>query len=84
MTCRWNNGGATIRHSPSQLRCAERVQFVGDFSETERVKVLVPVRIVMRDGIGVTDAAVGGCGAALPIDISVRHLFRSGALRAAA
>jgi DNA-binding transcriptional LysR family regulator len=52
------------------------------FRKTERVKVLVPVRVVMRDGIGVTDAAVGGCGVALPIDISVRHLLRSGALRA--
>jgi DNA-binding transcriptional LysR family regulator len=52
------------------------------FRKTERVKVLVPVRVVMRDGIGVADAAAGGCGVALPIDISVRHLLRSGALHA--
>lgn len=47
----------------------------------QRVKVSVPVRLVLRDGIGVTDAVVGGCRIALPIDISVRHLLTSGALR---
>lgn len=46
----------------------------------DRVTVSVPVRLVLRDGIGVTDAAVGGCGVALPFDISVRHLLRSGLL----
>ena len=49
---------------------------------TERVTVSVPVRIVVRDGIGVTDAVLGGCGVALPLDVSVRHLLRSKALRA--
>jgi DNA-binding transcriptional LysR family regulator len=47
----------------------------------QKVTVSMPVRLVLRDGIGVTDAAVGGCGIAFPIDISVRHLLRSGALR---
>jgi DNA-binding transcriptional LysR family regulator len=47
-----------------------------------RTTVSVPVRMVLRDGIGVTDAAVGGCGIALPMDISVRHLLKSGTLRA--
>src|SRR6266540_1838701 len=47
----------------------------------QKVTVSMSVRLVLRDGIGVTDAAVGGCGIAFPIDISVRHLLRSGALR---
>jgi LysR family transcriptional regulator for bpeEF and oprC len=47
----------------------------------QRVKVSVPVQLVLRDGIGVTDAVVGGCGVALPVDISVRHLLTSGTLR---
>jgi LysR family transcriptional regulator for bpeEF and oprC len=49
---------------------------------TERITVSVPVRIVVRDGIGITDAVVGGCGVALPLDVSVRHLLKSGALQA--
>lgn len=48
----------------------------------QRVVVSVPVRIVLRDGIGLTDAAVGEGGIALPLDISVAHLLASGALRA--
>jgi LysR family transcriptional regulator for bpeEF and oprC len=48
----------------------------------ERVTVSVPVRIVVRDGIGITDAAVSGCGVALPLDVSVRHLLKTGALQA--
>jgi len=48
----------------------------------ERITVSVPVRVVVRDGIGVTDAVVGGCGVALPLDASVQHLLKSGALRA--
>lgn len=47
----------------------------------ERVRVSVPVRLVVRDGIGVTDAVVGGGGVALPLDVSVRPLLSSGALR---
>lgn len=48
----------------------------------ERITVSVPVRIVVRDGIGVTDAVIGGCGVGLPFDASVQHLLKSGALRA--
>ena len=44
----------------------------------QRVTVSVPVRIVVRDGIGVTDAVVGGGGVALPLDISVRELLMTG------
>lgn len=47
----------------------------------QRVKISMPVRLVLRDGIGLTDAVVGGCGIALPINISVRHLLTSRALR---
>jgi DNA-binding transcriptional LysR family regulator len=49
---------------------------------SQRVTVSVPVRIVVRDGIGITDAVAGGGGVALPLDISVRHLLASGALTA--
>jgi len=48
----------------------------------DRITVSVPVRIVVRDGIGITDAAVGGCGVVLPLDVSVRHLLKAGALKA--
>jgi len=48
----------------------------------ERVLVSVPVGVMLRDGIGVVDAAVGGCGIALPFDTSVRHLLASRQLRA--
>jgi DNA-binding transcriptional LysR family regulator len=48
----------------------------------DRITVSVPVRIVVRDGIGITDAAVGGCGVALPLDVSARHLLKAGALKA--
>jgi len=49
---------------------------------SERITVSVPVRIVVRDGIGITDAAVGGCGVALPLDVSARHLLKAGSLQA--
>jgi DNA-binding transcriptional LysR family regulator len=44
-------------------------------------EVHVPVRTVSRDGVGVVDAALGGCGIARPFDIAARHLITSGALR---
>jgi DNA-binding transcriptional LysR family regulator len=47
----------------------------------DRITVSVPVRIVVRDGIGITDAAVAGCGVALPLDVSARHLLKAGALK---
>jgi LysR family transcriptional regulator for bpeEF and oprC len=40
----------------------------------------VPVRLVARDGIGVTDAVAGGCGIGRPFDIAIHRLLRSGAV----
>lgn len=37
--------------------------------------VKVPVAVVTRDGIGLIDAAIGGCGIARPYDIAVRRLL---------
>lgn len=48
----------------------------------ERCEVDVPVRLVSTDGIGLVDAILGGCGVARPFDVSVRHLLRTGELRA--
>jgi len=44
--------------------------------------VSVLVRIVVRDGIGIVDAAVGAGGVALPLDVSARHLLKAGTLKA--
>lgn len=46
-----------------------------------REVVHVPVRVTVRDGIGLTDAAVGGCGVARPFEFSARRLLESGQLR---
>jgi LysR family transcriptional regulator for bpeEF and oprC len=46
---------------------------------TQRVDV--PVRLVVRDGVGVTDAVAGGCGIARPFDLAVRRLLDTGAVR---
>ena len=48
----------------------------------ERRTVDVPVFMVSRDGIGLTDAAVGGCGIARPFELAVRHLLARGDLKA--
>ena len=42
----------------------------------------LPVRTVVRDGIGLVDAALGGCGLARPCDMAVRHWIETGRLRA--
>ncbi len=47
---------------------------------TSREVVEVPMRVVARDGIGITDAALGGCGIARPYDFSVRRLLAAGQL----
>ena len=47
----------------------------------ERCSVNVPVSLVTRDGIGLADAALGGCGIARPFDIAVHRLLVSGELR---
>lgn len=45
-------------------------------------EVDVPVRTISRDGIGLVDAALGGCGLARPLEIAVRHWLANGRLRA--
>jgi DNA-binding transcriptional LysR family regulator len=47
----------------------------------ERREVEVRARTVCRDGVGVIDALLGGCGLARPFDVSVRHWLQQGALR---
>ena len=42
----------------------------------------MPVRTVSRDGIGLVDAALGGCGIARPLEVAVRHWLANGRLRA--
>ncbi len=49
--------------------------------DDETCEVDVPVRTISRDGIGLVDAAVGGCGIARPFDIAVRQWLGTGQLR---
>jgi DNA-binding transcriptional LysR family regulator len=48
---------------------------------TDRRIVEVPVFMVSRDGVGLADAAVGGCGIARPFEYAVRHLIARGELK---
>ncbi|MEJ7667169.1 MAG: LysR family transcriptional regulator [Casimicrobiaceae bacterium] len=48
---------------------------------TERQVVDVPVRLVSRDGIGLIEATMGGCGIARPFDIAIRHHLATGQLQ---
>ena len=48
---------------------------------SETCDVDVPVRVVLRDGIGLVDAASSGCGVARPLEIAARHLVAAGQLR---
>jgi DNA-binding transcriptional LysR family regulator len=41
----------------------------------------VPVCVVSRDGIGLVDVALSGCGLARPLEIAARHLLGTGQLR---
>lgn len=47
----------------------------------ETIDVRVPVRVVSRDGVGLVDAALSGCGVARPLDIAARHLIDTGQLK---
>ena len=47
----------------------------------ERQIVDVPVRLVVRDGIGLIDALIGGCGIGRPVHIAVRRYLASGQLQ---
>jgi len=46
----------------------------------ESIDVDVPVRVVSRDGVGLVEAAISGCGLARPLDIAARHLIEAGQL----
>lgn len=48
----------------------------------ESCEVDVPVRTVSRDGIGMIDAVLGGCGVARPFEVAARHWLEAGRLRA--
>lgn len=45
---------------------------------TEQLAVDVPVRVVSRDGIGLMDAVLGGCGIARPFDVAAQHWLGTG------
>ena len=47
----------------------------------ERCEVDVMVRAVVRDGIGVIDAVLGGCGIARPFELAARNGLNAGQLR---
>jgi DNA-binding transcriptional LysR family regulator len=47
----------------------------------ETCDVDVPVRVISRDGIGLVDAALSGCGVARPFEIAARHWVATGHLR---
>jgi DNA-binding transcriptional LysR family regulator len=46
----------------------------------ESCEVDVPVCVVSRDGVGLVDAALGGCGLARPLEIAARHWLSTGQL----
>lgn len=48
---------------------------------SQTCEVDVPVRVISRDGVGLVDAALSGCGVARPLEIAARHLIASGQLR---
>ena len=48
-------------------------------AQTETVEV--PVRVMVRDGIGIVDAAIGGSGIARPFEFSVRQGLSQGVLQ---
>lgn len=49
--------------------------------DSETCDVELPVRVVSRDGVGLVDAALSGCGLARPFEIAARHLVAAGQLR---
>lgn len=66
-----------------QARRDEEASTRWSFSKgDESIEVEVPVRTITRDGIGLVDAALGGCGIARPLEIAVRHWLDTGRLRA--
>jgi LysR family transcriptional regulator, regulator for bpeEF and oprC len=46
----------------------------------ERHVVEVPVRLISRDGVGLVDAAAGGCGIARPFDLAAHDSIAAGRL----
>ena len=49
--------------------------------DDERCEVEVAVRAIMRDGVGVIDAVIGGCGIARPFEIAARNGLKGGQIR---
>ncbi len=49
--------------------------------DKQACEVEVPVGVVSRDGIGLVDAVLGGCGIARPFDFAARPLIGTGQLR---
>lgn len=47
----------------------------------DRCEVNVAVHAIVRDGIGLIDAVLGGCGIARPYEIAARHWLENGRLR---
>jgi LysR family transcriptional regulator for bpeEF and oprC len=48
----------------------------------ERQVVSIPVGMVVRDGVGLVDAGVGGCGVLRPYEVAARPYLRRGLLKA--
>jgi LysR family transcriptional regulator, regulator for bpeEF and oprC len=48
----------------------------------ERRTIEMPIRLIMRDGVGIADAAIGGCGVARPFAFAVQALLDDGKLQA--
>ena len=67
---------AVIYGRPDEDPCTEWEFVRGD----ERVRVTLPVRLVVRDGNGLVEAAIAGCGVARPWRLAVDHHVAAGKL----
>src|ERR1700730_3070266 len=67
---------AVIYGRPDEDPCTEWELVRGD----ERVRVTLPVRLVVRDGNGLVEAAIAGCGVARPWRLAVDHHVAAGKL----
>jgi LysR family transcriptional regulator for bpeEF and oprC len=67
---------AVIYGRPDEDPCTEW-EFV---CRDERVRVTVPVRLVVRDGNGLVEAAIEGCGVARPWKIAIDNHIAAGKL----
>jgi LysR family transcriptional regulator, regulator for bpeEF and oprC len=63
-------------------RCDEDSNTKWTFMRGNRsCEVAVPVHLVARDGIGLTDAVAGGCGIGRPFDLATDRLMQTSTLR---